>query len=427
MTCLVKLSDLIAPAFAPVHNEIWHDDHYTSFWLKGGRGSTKSSFVSIQIIMGIMADPEANCFAARKVGNTVRGSIMEQFLWAIGKLEVSHLWRRTVSPAELIYLPTGQKIIMVGLDDPLKLKSIKIKQGYFKYRWFEELPEFSGMDEVRNVEQSVVRGSNGRYIGFYTYNPPVDPAAWVNEESKNHDPERYVHESTYLDVPKEWLGEPFIKKAEALKARDPLAYEHEYLGQAVGRAEQIIFHGKWEEKDFETPPVKEMFQGRFFFGADWGFASDPSTLVRCFIMEKGGELDLYIDYEAGGVGVEMEELPAMFSRVPESNRWLIYGDCSRPETISYVGRRGFKIEPSPKWTGCIEDGIEFIRSFRRIYIHPRCPNTIAEFKTYSYKVDRMSQKILPVVAPNQADHYCDALRYALSEYVTADVSILDVL
>lgn len=422
----VSFKSIIAPHFYEVHNALWNNTSLSSFWLKGGRGSTKSSFVAIQIILGIMNDPMANCLAVRKVGNTVRKSIMETFLWAIDILNVSHLFSRTVSPAEITYLPTGQQIIMTGLDDPLKLKSIKIKKGYFKYLWFEEAPEFNGMEEIRNVRQSVKRGGD-KFIEFVTYNPPNDPAAWVNADAEIDRDRRMVHHSTYLGVPPEWLGQEFIYEANELKKEDQLKYDHEYMGLAVGRAEQIVYHGKWEEKDFDTPPVNQMFQGRFFFGADWGFANDPTTLIRCFIMENGSGLDLYIDHEVGGVGIEMEEIPNVFKKVPESTRWIMYGDCARPETISYVSRHGFNIEPAPKWQGSVEDGIEFIRSFKRIYIHPRCQRTISEFRTYSYKVDKMTQKILPVIAPNQDDHYLDALRYALAEYITADVSILNVI
>lgn len=422
----ISLKSVIAPHFYPVFNAMQYNPEISSFWLPGGRGSTKSSFAAIKIILGVMEDPMANALALRKVGQTVRKSLMENFLWAIDVLGVNHLWSRTVAPAELTYIPTGQQIIMTGLDDPMKLKSIKIKKGYFKYLWFEEAPEFNGMEEIRNVEQSVMRGGD-KFIGIITYNPPNDPSAWVNAEAEKVIEGRMVLHTTYLTVPPEWLGTEFIKRAEQLKQSDYLKYEHEYLGKAVGRAEQIIYHGKWEEKDFETPPVNQMYQGRFFFGADFGFANDPSTLIRCFIMQNGHGLDLYIDYEVGGVGVEMEELVPMYSRIPEAKRWLIYGDCARPETISYISRRGFNIEPAPKWQGSVEDGIEFIRSFNRIYIHPRCPNTIGEFKTYSYKVDRLTQKILPIVATNQNDHYCDALRYALAEYITAGISVLDVI
>lgn len=421
----VRLSENIAPAFHPVHKSIKLNE-CSSYWLKGGRGSTKSSFAAIEIVLGIISDPNANAIVLRKVQDTIRTSVLQTILWAIGKLELQDYFSHTKSPAEVTYKPTGQKIIFKGLDDPLKLKSIKMEKGYFKFLWFEEAAEFHGIEEIRNVEQSVLRGGE-KFVEFLTYNPPNDPAAWVNRECDVVVDGRMVHTSSYLDVPPEWLGSKFIADAETLKRNDPLKYEHEYMGKAVGRAEQIIFHGKWKVKEFITPHYNELYQSRLFFGADWGFANDPTTLIRSFIMQERGEMNLYIEYEAGGVGIEMEEIAALFDTIPESRRWKIWADCARPETISYVERRGFNVEASPKWSGSVEDGIEYMRSFNNIFIHPRCVKTIEEFKTYSYKVDKNTQLILPVVANGQQDHFIDAQRYALSEYISSGVSILDVL
>jgi phage terminase large subunit len=169
-----------------------------------------------------------------------------------------------------------------------------------------------------------------------------------------------------------------------------------------------------------------MYQNRFFFGADFGFANDPSTLIRCFIMREGDRQNLYIDYEAGGVGIEFEDLPALYDSIPESRRWKIYADCARPETISYLSRKGFNIEAAPKWQGSVEDGIEYLRSFNTIYIHPRCKKTIEEKMKYSFKVDKHTQEILPVLV-DAWNHYIDAERYSLADYITANVSIFDVL
>jgi PBSX family phage terminase large subunit len=350
---------------------------------------------------------------------------METFLWAIDKLEVGHLWTRTYSPAELTYIPTGQQVVMTGLDDPLKLKSIKIKKGYFKFLWFEEAVEFNGMDEIRNVGQSVMRGGD-KFVEIISYNPPNDPAAWVNLESQAEVTGRLVHESTYLDVPEGWLGTKFIKEASDLKRRDILKYEHEYMGRAVGRADQIVFHGKWKEKEFVTPPIHDLYQSRYFFGADWGFADDPTAITRSFVMLEGGERNLYIEYEAGGRGIEINELPQIFDKIPEISRWKVYGDCARPETNSYMSNHGYNVESSPKWKGCVEDGVEYMRSFDNIYIHPRCKKTIEEMTKYSYKVDKHTQDILPFI-DDKRNHYIEYVRYALSDYITREVSIFDVL
>lgn len=152
--------------------------------------------------------------------------------------------------------------------------------------------------------------------------------------------------------------------------------------------------------------------GEFFANGVLVHNCDPTALVRCFIENNC----LFIDYEAGGVGVEMEEIPKLFDNIPESHRWVIRADCARPETISYVARHGYKCIAAKKWKGSIEDGIEYMRSFEKIYIHPRCKNIIDEFKYYSYKKDKVSGDILPIIV-DAWNHYIDATRYALEPYI----------
>lgn len=162
--------------------------------------------------------------------------------------------------------------------------------------------------------------------------------------------------------------------------------------------------------------------GEYFANGMLVHNCDPTAVVRCFIKDQC----LYIDYESGGVGVEFEELPALFNKIPGINKWEIRCDSARPETISYMSRHGFRTVACPKWKGSVEDGIEYIRSFRRIYIHPRCKHTYEEFKFYSYKQDKNTGDILPV-ALDKDNHYCDALRYALNPYIQKNISILSVL
>jgi phage terminase large subunit len=314
---------------------------------------------------------------------------------------------------------------MTGLDDPAKLKSIKVEKGYFKILWFEELADFNGMEEIRSVRQSVVRGGEN-FIVLASYNPPKDPNSWVNKECTKDIPDRMIHTSNYLDVPRSWLGEQFFKDAESLKSVDPDKYEHEYMGVPTGQSERLVFNGKWEEKVFKTPPVSEIYQSRFFYGADWGFANDPTVLLRCFIIKDNEGSDLYIDYDVGGVGVDFPELPDLFDAVPDAQKWKIYADCARPETISYMVNQRYNIVPVKKWKGSIEDGVSYIRSFRRIYIHPRCKGTIKDFKNHAYKIDKNTQEILPIMI-DEFNNYIDSIRYALSDYIIKKVSILDVL
>ena len=162
----IKLMEMIAPSFYSVHHDVRQKKH-TYYWLKGGRGSTKSSFVSIEIVIGMMSDPDANAVILRKVKETLRESVYEQMLWAIDQLGVSHLWRESLSPLSITYVPTGQKIIFKGADKPKKVKSSKFRRGYAKYIWYEEVDEFGGVREIRTINQTLVRGGSDIQV-FYT-------------------------------------------------------------------------------------------------------------------------------------------------------------------------------------------------------------------------------------------------------------------
>ena len=418
----LNLSDEIAPQFHEPHCLI-RDETFSEFWLKGGRGSTKSTFAAQEIILNLISDSNANAIAFRKTGNTLRDSILPTILFAVDKFQKTHKFDHIKSPTEITYKPTGQKILMRGLDDEAKIKSIKAQRGYFKILWFEELQEFSGMEEIRSVRQSVSRGGE-KFITIFTFNPPRNPNHWIYTELKYKNPDRFIHHSHYEQVPRHWLGEEFFKIAERLKANNFEAYQHEYEGIPVGNPEEIIFSGCYEVKDFETPPEHMMYQERFFFGADWGFANDPTTLIRCFIMDDC----LCIDHEVYGYHTEIDDIPELFKKVPQSKEWNIYGDCSRPETISYVARNGYNIEGASKWENSVVDGIEYLKSFKKIIIHERCTNILQEFQNYSYKIDRQTKEVLPKVNDTAGwDHGIDAVRYALVDYINNEVSILDVL
>ena len=196
-----RLSACIAPAFHALHRDVRARRH-REYWLKGGRGSTKSSFISLVIVRGLLADPNANAIIYRKVGNTIKDSVYSQMLWAIDQLQLAPWFQAKVSPFELIYKPTGQRVLFRGADDPLKSKSIKLQHGYFRYLWFEELSEFRGMEDIRTIKQSVFRGVD-RGVTLYSYNPPKSAQNWVNTEALKSVTGRLVHHSTYLNIPKE--------------------------------------------------------------------------------------------------------------------------------------------------------------------------------------------------------------------------------
>ena len=228
----VKLSKIIAPTFSTVHQDIKRHRH-THYWLKGGRGSTKSSFISVEIPLGMMRDAArgeyTNAIVLRRYGVALRESVFEQIGWAINALGVSELWKSSVSPMSWTYLPTGQRIIFRGADDPTKVKSIKFAVGWAKYLWYEEVNEFEGPEKIRSINQSVLRGGADFFV-FYSFNPPKSARNWVNQYVAIEREDTLVHHSTYLTVPPEWLGEQFIVEADHLKEVKPEAYHHEYLG-----------------------------------------------------------------------------------------------------------------------------------------------------------------------------------------------------
>ena len=219
-----RLSKVLAPTFYPLHRAV-KTGEATHFWLPGGRGSGKSSAVSVEILLGIMEHPDANGVVLRKVGKNLKDSVYQQLLWAAGKLGVRELWEARVSPQPvMIYKPTGQKILFRGMDSPQKLRSVKTERGYVRYIWFEEADEFSGEGELRSVMQSLMRGGE-KFAVFYTFNPPRSSGHWINRAAASEGcrEDARVIRSDYREMPEEWLGEPFLAEAERLREKDPKA------------------------------------------------------------------------------------------------------------------------------------------------------------------------------------------------------------
>ena len=274
----INLNEIIAPAF---YNVFWDilDGKHTYYDLYGGRGSTKSSFVGVMIPFLMMQDAEngimSNAVIFRKVGNTLRESVYEQIAWGIDALGVNELWDTSVSPMQYTYKPTGQKIIFRGLDKAKKTKSIKASKGYFKYLWFEELDEFSGIEEIRTVQQSVLRGGS-KFVVFKTFNPPISRSNWANVYVEEPRDDSYRHKSDYRSVPVEWLGQQFLDDAEHLRKTNQRAYDHEYLGLPVGLGTNIFELLEIREiTDEEIQSFQSIYQGQ-----DWGWYPDPKAFIR---------------------------------------------------------------------------------------------------------------------------------------------------
>ena len=347
----VKLTELIAPSFYDIHWDIAGHRH-THYKLPGGRGSTKSSFVSVEIIFGMMQDPQANAIAMRKIGRFLDESVFQQLIWAINALGVSDQWKVRYSPLGLTYLPFGNRVIFRGADDPQKIKSVKLANGYFKYIWFEERAEFDGEEEERTILQSLMRGGS-EYFVFYSWNPPKSMNNWVNQDVLQTRDDTLVHHSDYRTVPPEWLGEQFLIEAESLKETKPKAYEHEYLGIATGTGGQVF-------GNVTVRPITEeemsLFD-RIKQGLDFGFAADPVAYIKMHYDKTRKRLFLF--GEIYGPRLGNTKLALTIRKYNPLNK-LITADSEDPRSIDALNELGLRVIGAKKGPGSVDFGMEFL-------------------------------------------------------------------
>jgi PBSX family phage terminase large subunit len=400
----IRLSELIAPSFFGLHKEI-KAEKFDEIWLKGGRGSTKSTFASIQILLGMLKDPEANAVVTRRYQNELRDTVYGQFEWTIAKMDLGNYFKFQVAPMQIIYIPTGQKIVFKAADNPLKMKSINLGRGYIKYAWFEEVDQFAGMEEIRNILQSLFRGENKKRISFYSFNPPKSGRSWVNQETKKAKPGRRIHHSTYLDVPPEWLGERFLADAEHLKKVNEIAYRHEYLGEEVGTGLEVFTNIELRTiSDEEIATFDRIRQG-----LDFGYAVDPLAFERMHYDRTRRRL--YIFTEISGLNLFNRQF---WEKAQQYNDVLTIADSAEPKSIAELKSWGMKIKGAKKGPGSVEFGIKFLQDLEAIIIDPeRCPLAAREFINYSLETDRNG--IVKSQFPDKDNHSIDSVRYGLSE------------
>ena len=393
----VRLSDLIAPAFYGVHADMKAFAH-SEFWLSGGRGSGKSSFVSIEILLSMLRNPSVNAIVYRKVGATLRESVYGQMVWAIEKLGLERYFKCRLAPLELEYLPTGQRILFRGADDPGKSKSIKLARGWFGILWFEELAEFSGMEAIRTIKASVLRG--GRAITIYTYNPPKSRNNWVNAEAMSIRADRLTHESSYLEMPEEWLGETFLAEAEQLKRTNERAYRHMYLGEITGTGGQVF-------DNLALGTARES-GGTAFCGLDFGFAADPDAFIRAEWEPRTRRIRVLDEFYSVRTPVERlaEEV------LKRAGDAVVRCDSADPRIIRELRERGVNAIAVKKGAGSIDSGVRWLQELGAIEIDPGvCPNAAREFSGYEYRTDSNGNPIAEL--PDRDNHLIDALRYAV--------------
>ena len=402
----ICIYDSMARTFWDLYDDLKRDGH-AEYWLKGGRGSTKSSFISLVIVRGLLADPNANAIIYRKVGNTIKDSVYSQMLWAIDQLQLAPWFQAKVSPFELIYKPTGQRVLFRGADDPLKSKSIKLQHGYFRYLWFEELSEFRGMEDIRTIKQSVFRGVD-RGVTLYSYNPPKSAQNWVNTEALKSVTGRLVHHSTYLDVPKEWLKEAFISEAERLAQSNERAYRNEYMGEATGTGGTV----------FDNLVLREISAdeiggfGTVYAGMDFGWFPDPLHFVRCAYDPARRRLCIFDEYRT------VKTSNADVYRILTEQKQLtaaeeVIADSAEMKSVNDMRSYGMRCVAATKGPGSVRASMRWLQALREIIIDPaRCPEAAKEFAQYEYERTRDGEFV--DAYPDANNHAIDAVRYALN-------------
>ena len=396
-------SNMVAPVFAPVVFDIQEHRH-TEYVFPGGRGSTKSSFISLQIIDLIMNNDQMHAVVMRQVADTLRGSVYQQILWAIEALDLTEEFHATVSPMEITRKSTGQKIYFRGADDPGKVKSIKVPFGYIGILWLEELDQFTGPESVRKIEQSVIRGGDVAYI-FKSFNPPKTASNWANKYIRVPKETRLVTESTYQDVPAKWLGKPFLDEAEFLKETNPEAYENEYLGVANGSGGSVFSNVVIRAI---TDEEIEQFD-RLYNGVDWGWYPDPYHFTRCHY--DAARLKLYIFTEYRCNKQSNRQTADKLIEMGITGNDLITCDSAEEKSVGDYKAYGLLARGAIKGPDSVEYSMKWLQSLVEIVIdNVRCPKTAEEFLEYEYERDKEGNVISGY--PDKNNHGIDAVRYA---------------
>lgn len=398
----IRLSEKIGSAFYDVAHDVFHHGH-THYDFSGGRGSLKSSTVSVLVPLLLINNPGTHALVLRKVANTIRDSVYAQYIWAIGELGMAAYWEAKVSPMELIYKPTGQKIMFRGADDPMKIKSIKVPFGYIAVTHFEEKDQFAGRAEIRTILQSTMRGGSV-FWNFESYNPPISRDNWANKDSLEERTNRLCHKSTYLQAPPEWLGEQFLAEAEHLKATDERAYQHEYLGIPVGTGGNVFDNLELREiTDEEMSHFDHIYQG-----VDYGWFPDPFAFIRLHY-DRARET-IYLMDEIYQNKLTNEASGNIIIQRGYKDAYITC-DSAEPKSVADYRAMGLPAKAAVKGPGSVDYGMKWLQRRKIVIDRKRTPNAYNEFVNYEY--DRNKDGDIISGYPDENNHLIDATRYAV--------------
>lgn len=378
------------------------DKKHLEYVFKGGRGSTKSTTVGMTIVELMKNNHDIHAVVCRKVGNTIKDSVYNKIKWAIGKQEFTEEFDSKLSPMEITLKSTGQKIYFRGADDPEKIKSINPEFGYIGILWFEELDQFAGPEEIRKIEQSAIRGGDIAWI-FKSFNPPKTMNNWANKYILEPKENRIVHSSTYLDVPKGWLGQPFIDEAEHLKEVNPNAYEHEYMGIANGNGGNVFEY--LEIRNITDEEISHM--DRIFPGVDYGWYPDAFCYLRTYYDSAREKIylidELYVNKWSNSKTAD-------WIKKKGYDDYTMICDSAEPKSVNDFRDAGLPARGAIKGPGSIEYGFKFLQTKTLVVDPKRTPNAYKEITEYEYDRDKEGNVISGY--PDGNDHAISALRYA---------------
>jgi phage terminase large subunit len=394
---LIKMNVAFKPLFKKKRYKVYY----------GGRGGGKSWGISIALLI-FGSQKKLRILCTREVQNSIRDSVHKLLVDCISKFGLDSFFRIT---RDGIYGLNGTEFLFHGLKH--SVQTIKSLEGV-DICWVEEAQRIS--NESWEVLIPTIRKTGSEIWLSFNPNLSTDPTytRFLTEPIRSNQTTVKVSYKDNL-----YFSDELKKEMEYQKEIDFNDYLHIWEGHCRTSTDAQIFKDKYIVETFDTPD-----DAVFYFGLDWGFSQDPTAVIRCFIKDK----ELFIDYEAGGVKIELDYTHRLIDTVPKAKENVIRADNSRPESISYVKRQGYRIEAVYKWAGSIQDGIAFIRSFKMIHIHSRCTKTAEEFLLYNYKKDKLTDNILTDIV-DKNNHYVDALRYALQPLIKqrGQVKMLSVI
>ena len=397
----IKLSEVIGKGY----NRFWNSKKRYVV-CKGSRGSKKSKTSALWHITKVMEYPESNVLVIRKVGRTLKDSCFSDLQWAIHKLGVDKYWKATVSPMELTYLPTGQKILFRGLDDPLKITSISVPVGFICFLWIEEAYEITKESDFDMLDESV-RGElpEGLFKRITVTFNPWNEQHWLKARFfDNPSDDTLAMTTTYLC--NEWLDQSDIKLFEEMKRRNPRRYQVAGLGN-WGIVDGLVYEN-WKEQVFTLSDVRNCIT---VAGLDFGYTNDPSALFIGFLDQ--GNKRLYVWDELYKKGLSNRRIYEEIQSLGYSKE-RITADSSEPKSIDELKGYGLRIKGAKKGKDSILNGIQWIQDLE-IIIHPRCVNFLTEISSYTWKEDKFGKKLNEPA--DEQNHLMDSMRYALEDYI----------